>query len=67
MSDATEATEATDQARLDDDASTQVVLRALAEEAGITTVWQDYRGVVHTVASPTLRVLLTALGLPVER
>lgn len=39
-------------------------LQGLAEEAGITTVWQDYRGVVRTVSAPTLRALLAALGLP---
>ena len=39
-------------------------LKGLAEEAGITTVWQDYRGVVHTVSATTLRALLAALELP---
>jgi 4-alpha-glucanotransferase len=57
-------TQATDEARIADEESTGVALSALAEEAGITTVWQDYRGVVHTVAPRTLRILLKALGLP---
>jgi len=39
-------------------------LKGLAEEAGITTVWQDYRGVVHTVSPTTLRAVLGALELP---
>jgi 4-alpha-glucanotransferase len=57
-------TRATDDARIAEEESTEAALRALAEEAGITTVWQDYRGVVHTVGVATLRTLLTALGLP---
>ena len=57
-------TQATDEVRIAEEESTGAALRALAEEAGITTVWQDYRGVVHTVGASTLRTLLTALGLP---
>ena len=57
-------TQATDEVRIAEEESTGAALSALAEEAGITTVWQDYRGVVHTVAARTLRVLLEALGLP---
>ena len=64
MTDPTERTQATDEARIADEESTGTALRALAEEAGITTVWQDYRGVVHTVGAATLRVLLRALELP---
>lgn len=56
--------QATDDARAAEDEATATALRGLAEEAGVTTVWQDYRGVVHTVGSPTLRVLMTALDLP---
>ena len=56
----------TDATRVAEDEATATALRGLAEEAGITTVWQDYRGVVHTVGSATLRVLLTALDLPVS-
>ncbi len=56
--------QATDDARIAEDEATLTALRGLAEEAGITTVWQDYRGVVHAVCGPTLRVLLTALDLP---
>ena len=59
-----ELRQATDEARIAEDEAMATALRGLAEEAGITTVWQDYRGVVHTVGSPTLRVLLTALDLP---
>ena len=47
----------------DDDALT-AALHGLAEEAGITVVWQDYRGVMHTVGNRTLRTLLAALELP---
>ena len=39
-------------------------LTALADDAGIATAWQDYRGVMHTVAAETLRALLAALDLP---
>ena len=39
-------------------------LHGLADEAGITTVWQDYRGVMRTVSAKTLRSLLAALELP---
>ena len=39
-------------------------LAALAEEAGIATSWQDYRGVMHTVSAETLRAVLAALELP---
>jgi len=56
---------ATDETRIADDEALATALLGLAEEAGITTVWQDYRGVVHTVGAATLRVLLTALDLPV--
>ena len=49
---------------MNDDAC-EAALRGLAEDAGITTVWQDYRGVVRTVCGSTLRALLTALELPV--
>ncbi len=47
-----------------DDESLIAALHGLAEEAGITVVWQDYRGVVHTVSNKTLRSLLAALELP---
>ena len=53
----------TEEAIVDDD-ELVVALRGLAEEAGITTVWQDYRGVIHTVSTRTLRALLGALELP---
>ncbi len=59
-----DAMDATDRARLDDEASIESALRSLAEAAGITTVWQDYRGVTHTVGIPTLHALLKSLGLP---
>ncbi len=59
-----DTTNTADRARLDDDASIASALRELAEAAGITTVWYDYRGVSHTVGSATLHVLLKALGLP---
>ncbi len=59
-----ELKEATDEARVVRDEVDETALRGLAEEAGITTVWQDYRGVVHTVGASTLRALLTALDLP---
>ena len=39
-------------------------LMALAEDAGIATSWQDYRGVMHTVSAETLRAVLAALELP---
>ena len=58
-----DSTQATDEARRADEASMDVALRGLAEEAGITTVWHDYRGMMHTVAAPTLHALLGALGL----
>jgi len=58
-----DSTQATDEARLADEASMDVALRGLAEEAGITTVWHDYRGVMRTVAASTLHTLLGALGL----
>ena len=45
-------------------ASLDAMLHGLAEEAGITVVWQDYRGVMHSVSTKTLRSLLAALGLP---
>ncbi len=51
----------------DDEASTSALtaaLHGLAEEAGITVVWQDYRGVMHNVSTKTLRALLAALELP---
>ncbi|MEO8937603.1 MAG: 4-alpha-glucanotransferase [Burkholderiaceae bacterium] len=57
-------TRATDEARIAEDEAFGTALRGLAEEAGITTVWQDYRGVVHTVGGATLKALLTALDLP---
>ena len=44
--------------------SLTAALHGLAEEAGITVVWQDYRGVMHTVSTKTLRCLLAALELP---
>lgn len=47
-----------------DDEALVAALHGLAEEAGITTVWQDYRGVTHTVSTKTLRSLLAALELP---
>ena len=55
---------ATDDARTQRDEVDEAALRGLAEEAGITTVWQDYRGTVHTVGASTLRALLNALELP---
>ena len=57
--------QATDEAHSLEEDAMATAMRGLAEEAGITTVWQDYRGVVRTVDTPTLRVLLTALDLPV--
>jgi 4-alpha-glucanotransferase len=41
-------------------------LRRLAERAGITSNWLDYRGVPHTVSAETLRALLTAMELPCQ-
>ena len=41
-------------------------LRALAEAAGVTPVWHDYRGREHTVADATLRAVLAALELPCD-
>jgi 4-alpha-glucanotransferase len=38
-------------------------LRELAEAAGISTRWFDYRGEYRTVAPETLRALLTTLGI----
>ena len=58
--------QATDEARIAEDEATEAALRGLAEEAGITTVWQDYRGTVHTVGAATLRALLSALELPAK-
>ncbi len=48
------------------DTTVTEALRGLAEDAGITTVWHDYRGVVRTVSDDTLRVVLRALGLAVD-
>ena len=42
------------------DEALTALLHGLAEEAGITVVWQDYRGVMHTVSNRTLRTLLAA-------
>ena len=58
-----DSNQAADDARLADEASLEAALRGLAEEAGVTTVWHDYRGEMHTVAPPTLHVLLRSLGL----
>ncbi len=57
---------ATDEARMAEDEATATALRGLAEEAGVTTVWQDYRGLTHTVSSATLRVMMGALDLPAK-
>jgi 4-alpha-glucanotransferase len=57
-----DSNQAADDARLADEASLDTALRGLAEEAGVTTVWHDYRGEMHTVAPPTLHVLLRSLG-----
>ena len=65
MSDAS-MKQATDDARVAEAESFEAALRALAEDVGITTVWHDYRGVVHVVSVTTLQVLLTALELPVS-
>lgn len=39
-------------------------LRSLAEQAGISLRWTDYRGELREVAPDTLRALLAALDLP---
>ena len=52
-----------DDVRIADEASMDVALRSLAEVAGITTAWHDYRGEMRTVAASTLHVLLRSLGL----
>lgn len=41
-------------------------LAALAEAAGVMTRWHDVRGTEHTVAPPTLRAVLAAVGLPAD-
>jgi 4-alpha-glucanotransferase len=41
-------------------------LRGLATKAGITTEWQDQKGLMHAVAPGTLRALLGILGLPCQ-
>jgi 4-alpha-glucanotransferase len=41
-------------------------LRTLAEAAGIALSWRDVFGQTHDVAPPSLRAVLSALGLPAE-
>ncbi len=69
MNDATHESmpDATSHVIADDEPSGEAstaALHGLAEEAGITVVWQDYRGVMHTVSNKILRSLLGALELP---
>jgi 4-alpha-glucanotransferase len=42
------------------------IVRDLARRAGIAVEWQDYAGQSHVVASPVLRQVLAALGLPAD-
>ncbi len=56
--------QATDAAHRAETDAFEAALQALAEDAGITTVWHDYRGVLRVVAPATLRSLLGALELP---
>ena len=46
---------------------TDAELRELAEAAGIATAWRDVHGEDKQVAVDTLRAVLAALGLPVDR
>ena len=39
-------------------------LIAIAEQAGVTSRWRDYRGRIQDVAPETLRAVLAAIGLP---
>lgn len=39
-------------------------LHALAQDAGVSTTWQDWRGTARTVSPDTLRALLAAIDLP---
>ena len=42
-------------------------LRTLAQAAGVATSWTDVFGETHTVAPPTLRAVLAALGFETDR
>lgn len=50
----------------DDEMRSRDALRALAEDAGISIEWHDYRGVHREVSDVTLRAILRALALPAE-
>ncbi len=41
-------------------------LIALAEQAGVTPRWRDYRGSMQDVAPETLRAVLAAIGVPAK-
>lgn len=41
-------------------------LTALAEAAGVSPQWQDFRGTTRTVSPDTLRAILRALGWPAD-
>lgn len=43
---------------------TDAELVELAQTAGVAAEWRDVHGATHAVAVPTLRAVLTALGLP---